>query len=126
LTILLDDSGVRGRLAAEIARLARASGLPAVGVFRGAGELVPDSDAYDRTSHRHPIMVTIVGDQEPIEDLVVGIAPLLRFGELTVEDVQIVVSEPAHRPVPPEAGEVDRAPSGHPRLVPVGGPTPPS
>lgn len=111
LTILLDDSGARGRLAAEIARLARANGLPAVGVFRGVGALVPDTGAYDRPVNRHPIMVTIVGDPEPVEDLLVGIVPFLRFGDLTVEDVQIVAPEPAHQagrgtPAPPR----DRAP----------------
>jgi hypothetical protein len=120
LTILLDESGPRGRLAAEIARLARASGL-AVGVFRGVGELVPDTGALDRGSHRHPIMVTIVGDLEPVEDLMVGIAPLLRFGELTVEDVQVVVAEPVQRPVQQVDRNADRKPTGRADPVMVGG-----
>ena len=121
LTILLDGSGPRGRLAAEIARLARSSGLPAVGMFRGVGGHVPDSGAYERATSRHPVMITIVGEPESVEDLMVGIAPLLRFGELTVEDVQIVAPEPDHRADLSTARRVDRTPAPDPELVPAGG-----
>jgi hypothetical protein len=108
-------------LAAEIARLARSNGLPAVGVFRGVGGLVPDTGAYEGAVNQHPIMVTIVGDPESVEDLMVGIAPLVRFGELTVEDVQIVVPEPVHRVDLPTARRVDRPAAPNPDLVPSSG-----
>lgn len=90
VTMMIDGSGSRRTLAAEIVRVARASGLTAVGVFRGVDGFTPGTGLYGWPPGP-PTMIIVTGDPESIDDFVEGVAPVLDPGELTVEDVAEIV-----------------------------------
>ena len=91
LTLMIDGSGAGMRLASEIVRLARMSGLPAVGVFHGIAGFARGPHGCSSPGTQPPILVVLTGDPESIDDFANGVAPVLEPGELTVEDVAEIV-----------------------------------
>jgi PII-like signaling protein len=92
MTATIDGSDGCEVLAREIVRVARALGLPTASVFRCVDGFTPRTDQSACTP---PVIVVVSGDPESIDDLVVGVAPVLGRCELTVEDVQKIVPAPA-------------------------------
>ena len=90
VTMMIDGSGSRRRVAAEIVREARASGLTSVGVFHRVDGFTTGTDLRARPLSP-PTMIIVTGDPESIDDFVEGVAPVLKPGELTVEDVAEIV-----------------------------------
>ena len=101
MTATIDGSEGCEVLAREIVRVARAVGLPTAAVFRCVDGFTPRTGQSARTP---PLMVVVSGDPESIDDLVVGVAPVLGRCALTVEDVQEIVPEIAPEIVPAFAG----------------------
>jgi PII-like signaling protein len=97
MTATIDGSAGCEALAREIVRVARVVGLPTAAVLRGVDGFTPRTD---RSACHPPVVVVVTGDPESIDDLVVGVAPVLGRCELTVEDV--------HEIVPAHAGSVAR------------------
>jgi hypothetical protein len=96
LTVFVGDCDTYGHrsLTNEIVHRAHAAGLPGTSVFRGiegfgASGFIHNSRILSLADEL-PIMVIIVGDREAIDDFVPEIAPLLRQGLITVEDVEAV------------------------------------
>lgn len=92
MTATIDGSAGCEVLAREIVRVARAVGLPTAAVVRGVDGFTPRTD---ESACGPPLIVVVTGDPESIDDLVVGVAPVLGRCELTVEDVQEIVPAPA-------------------------------
>jgi PII-like signaling protein len=96
LTVFIGDCDTyRHRsLANEIVHRAHAAGLPGTSVFRGiegfgARRFIHTTRILSLADEL-PIMLVIVGDLEAIDDFVPEIAPLLRQGLITIEDVETV------------------------------------
>ena len=101
MTATIDGSAGGEVLAREIVRIARAVGLPTAAVFRCVDGFTPRTD---QSAWSPPMVVVVSGDPESIDDLVVGVAPVLGRCALTVEDVQEIVPEIAPEIVPAFAG----------------------
>jgi len=93
LSLMIDGSGPGSRLAAEIVGLARASGLPSVGVFHAMGGFTSGACGCGspQPASQPPILIIVTGDPESIDDFATGIAPVLEPGQLTVEDLAEIV-----------------------------------
>jgi PII-like signaling protein len=88
MTATVDGSSGGEVLAREIVRVARAVGLSTAAVVRGFDGFTPRTDP---SACRPPLIVVVTGDPESIDDLVVGVAPVVGRCELTVEDVREIV-----------------------------------
>src|SRR5690349_22027159 len=84
MTATIDGSAGAEVLARELVRVARAVGLPTAAVFRCVDGFTPRTGS----ACTPPMVVVVSGDPESVDDLVVGVAPLLGRCALTVEDVQ--------------------------------------
>lgn len=100
MTATIDGSAGGEVLAREIVRVARAVGLPTAAVFRSVDGFTPRTEQSACTP---PVIVVVSGDPESIDDLVVGVAPVLGRCALTVEDVEEIVPAPAESAAETEA-----------------------
>lgn len=96
LTVFLSESDTYEHrpLATEIIHRAHAAGLPGASVFRGIEGFGASRSIHTlrilSLSEDLPILVVIVGAPEAIDDFVPEVAPLVRQGMITVEDVETV------------------------------------
>jgi PII-like signaling protein len=96
LTVIVSESDMYEHrpLATEIVHRAHAAGLPGASVFRGIEGFGATHSIHTTRilslSDELPIAVVLVGDPEAIDDFVPQIAPLLKQGVLTVENVEVV------------------------------------
>ena len=104
MTATIDGSEGCEVLAREIVRVARAVGLPTAAVFRCVDGFTPRTD---QSAWSPPMVVVVSGDPESIDDLVVGVAPVLGRCALTVEDVHEIVTGIVPGPSGSAAGTED-------------------